>query len=78
LPPTLLSLPSPPSPVMFEGGPFAVRYCGLCVALGIADGTWLTRRELAQGLRRGPEPSPAFIDPDPGSVHQQRKEDINA
>jgi phosphatidylglycerol:prolipoprotein diacylglycerol transferase len=44
----LLSLPSPPSPVMFEIGPFALRYYGLCIALGIAVGTWLTGRELAR------------------------------
>jgi phosphatidylglycerol---prolipoprotein diacylglyceryl transferase len=47
---TLLSLPSPPSPVIFEAGPFALRYYGLCIALGIAAATWLTGRELA---RRG-------------------------
>ena len=46
----LLSLPSPPSPVIFEAGPFALRYYGLCIALGIAAATWLTGRELA---RRG-------------------------
>jgi prolipoprotein diacylglyceryl transferase len=45
-----LSLPSPPSPVVFEAGPFALRYYGLCVVLGIVVGTWLTGRELA---RRG-------------------------
>jgi phosphatidylglycerol:prolipoprotein diacylglycerol transferase len=44
----LFSLPSPPSPVMFEIGPFALRYYGLCIALGIAVGTWLTGRELAR------------------------------
>ncbi len=48
LSPALLSLPSPPSPVMFEVGPFALRYYGLCIALGIAVGTWLTGRELAR------------------------------
>jgi phosphatidylglycerol---prolipoprotein diacylglyceryl transferase len=46
--PAILSLPSPPSPVMFEIGPFALRYYGLCIALGIAVGTWLTGRELAR------------------------------
>ncbi|HYZ05636.1 MAG TPA: prolipoprotein diacylglyceryl transferase [Rubrobacter sp.] len=46
----LLSLPSPPSPVIFEAGPFALRYYGIFIALGIAVGTWLTARELA---RRG-------------------------
>ena len=46
----LASLPSPPSPIMFEVGPFALRYYGLCIALGIAVGTWLTTRELE---RRG-------------------------
>jgi phosphatidylglycerol:prolipoprotein diacylglycerol transferase len=48
LSPALLSLPSPSSPVMFEIGPFALRYYGLCIALGIAVGTWLTGRELAR------------------------------
>ena len=43
-----LSLPSPPSPVIFEAGPFALRYYGLCIALGIAAATWLTGRELAR------------------------------
>ncbi len=43
-----LSLPSPPSPVIFEAGPFALRYYGLCIALGIAVATWLTGRELAR------------------------------
>nr|MDQ5810517.1 prolipoprotein diacylglyceryl transferase [Actinomycetota bacterium] len=33
---------------MFEIGPFALRYYGLCIALGIAVGTWLTGRELAR------------------------------
>ena len=45
---TLLSLPSPPSPVVFEVGPLALRYYGLCIALGIAAATWLTGRELAR------------------------------
>jgi phosphatidylglycerol:prolipoprotein diacylglycerol transferase len=44
----LLSLPSPPSPVIFEVGPFALRYYGLFIALGIAAATWLTGRELAR------------------------------
>src|SRR5918997_1341088 len=44
----LLSLPSPPSPVIFEAGPFALRYYGLSIALGIAAATWLTGRELAR------------------------------
>ncbi len=44
----LLSLPSPPSPVVFEAGPFALRYYGLFIALGIAAATWLTGRELAR------------------------------
>ncbi|MDQ3863636.1 MAG: prolipoprotein diacylglyceryl transferase [Actinomycetota bacterium] len=47
---TLASLPSPPSPVVFEVGPFALRYYGLCIALGIIVATWLTGRELE---RRG-------------------------
>jgi prolipoprotein diacylglyceryl transferase len=50
LPPALLSLPSPTSPVIFEVGPFTLRYYGLFIALGIVVGTWLTGRELA---RRG-------------------------
>ena len=41
-----LTLPSPPSPVIFEVGPFALRWYGLCIALGIALATWLTAREL--------------------------------
>jgi phosphatidylglycerol:prolipoprotein diacylglycerol transferase len=45
---TLISLPSPPSPVLFEAGPLALRYYGLCIALGIAAATWLTGRELAR------------------------------
>jgi phosphatidylglycerol:prolipoprotein diacylglycerol transferase len=44
----LLSLPSPPSPVVFDAGPLALTYYGLFVALGIAVGTWLTGRELAR------------------------------
>src|SRR5919199_3433916 len=43
-----LSLPSPPSPVIFEVGPFALRYYGLFIALGIAAATWLTGRELSR------------------------------
>jgi prolipoprotein diacylglyceryl transferase len=31
---------------MFEVGPFALRYYGLCIALGIIVATWLTTREL--------------------------------
>ncbi len=46
--PLLASLPSPPSPIMFEAGPFALRYYGLCIALGIVVATWLTGRELAR------------------------------
>lgn len=46
----MLSLPSPPSPVLFEAGPFELRYYGLFIALGIAVATWLTSRELS---RRG-------------------------
>lgn len=46
----LFSLPSPPSPFIFEVGPIALSYHGLLIALGIAAGTWLTGRELA---RRG-------------------------
>jgi prolipoprotein diacylglyceryl transferase len=47
---SLLSLPSPPSPILFEVGPLALRYYGLMIALGIAVGTWLAGKELA---RRG-------------------------
>jgi prolipoprotein diacylglyceryl transferase len=46
----LFSLPSPPSPIIFEVGPIALSYHGLLIALGIAVGTWLTGVELA---RRG-------------------------
>lgn len=42
----LASLPSPPSPIIFEAGPLALRYYGLFIALGIAIGTWITGREL--------------------------------
>lgn len=48
--PYLLSLPSPPSPEIFQAGPFTLRYYGLFIALAIAVGTWLTARELR---RRG-------------------------
>lgn len=54
---SLLALPSPPSPIIFEAGPFALRYYGLCIALGIAAGTWLTSRELA---RKGYDPALAL------------------
>jgi phosphatidylglycerol---prolipoprotein diacylglyceryl transferase len=53
----LLTLPSPSSPIIFEVGPFALRYYGLCIALGIAAGTWLTSRELA---RKGYDPALAL------------------
>ena len=43
-----LTLPSPPSPVIFELGPFALRWYGLCIALGIALATWMTVRELTR------------------------------
>ena len=56
-PSLLLSLPSPPSPVIFEAGPFALRWYGLCIALGIIVATWLTGRELA---RKGYEPTLAL------------------
>jgi phosphatidylglycerol---prolipoprotein diacylglyceryl transferase len=46
----LAFLPSPPSPVAFEVGSFALSYYGLLIALGIAVGAWLTGRELT---RRG-------------------------
>jgi phosphatidylglycerol---prolipoprotein diacylglyceryl transferase len=48
MPYPFLTLPSPPSPIIFELGPLALRYYGLCIALGIAVGTWLTGRELAR------------------------------
>ncbi len=53
----LLTLPSPPSPIIFEVGPFALRYYGLCIALGIAAATWLTARELT---RKGYDPALAL------------------
>ena len=46
--PLALALPSPPSPVVFQVGPFALRYYGLFIALGIALATWITARELAR------------------------------
>jgi phosphatidylglycerol:prolipoprotein diacylglycerol transferase len=51
------SLPSPPSPVVFEVGPLALSYYGLFIALGIAVATWLTGRELK---RRGHDPTLAL------------------
>ena len=42
-----LSLPSPPSPVVFEFGSVAFHYHGLFIALGIMVGTWITWRQLA-------------------------------
>ncbi|CAN5158532.1 prolipoprotein diacylglyceryl transferase [soil metagenome] len=42
----LMALPSPSSPIIFEAGPFSLRYYGLMIALGIVVGTWLTGREL--------------------------------
>ena len=53
----IVTLPSPPSPVIFEAGPFALRYYGLFIALGIAAATWLTSRELA---RKGEDPALAL------------------
>src|SRR5215210_8043354 len=53
----VLSLPSPPSPVLFEAGPVALRYYGLCIALGIVAATWLTGRELD---RKGYDPALAL------------------
>jgi prolipoprotein diacylglyceryl transferase len=44
----VLTLPSPSSPIIFEAGPFALRYYGLFIALGVALGTWVTARELAR------------------------------
>jgi phosphatidylglycerol:prolipoprotein diacylglycerol transferase len=44
--PILASLPSPPSPVIFEVGPFALRYYGMFIAFGIVVATWLAGREL--------------------------------
>ena len=46
--PLALALPSPPSPVVFQIGPFALRYYGLFIALGIALATWITARELVR------------------------------
>ena len=49
-----LTLPSPPSPVIFEVGPFSLRYYGLFIALGIGLATWVAARELG---RKGYEPA---------------------
>jgi phosphatidylglycerol:prolipoprotein diacylglycerol transferase len=54
---TLASLPSPPSPIIFEVGPFALRYYGLFIALGIIVATWLSGRELQ---RKGYDPTLAL------------------
>lgn len=43
-----LSIPSPPSPIILDVGPLALRYYGVFIALGVAVGTWLTGRELAR------------------------------
>jgi prolipoprotein diacylglyceryl transferase len=43
-----LTLPSPSSPIIFEAGPFAVRYYGLFIALGVALATWVGARELVR------------------------------
>jgi prolipoprotein diacylglyceryl transferase len=53
----LFSLPSPPSPIVFEVGPFALRWLGVFIALGLAAGTWLTARELRH---RGHDPNLAL------------------
>ena len=53
----LASLPSPPSPIMFQVGPFALRYYGLCMALGVVVATWLTGQELG---RKGYDPTLAL------------------
>jgi phosphatidylglycerol:prolipoprotein diacylglycerol transferase len=42
-----LSLPSPPTPVIFEAVPLTLRYYGVCIVLGIIVGTWVTGRQLA-------------------------------
>ncbi|HZB82455.1 MAG TPA: prolipoprotein diacylglyceryl transferase [Rubrobacteraceae bacterium] len=42
------TLPSPSSPIIFEAGPFALRYYGLFIALGIGLATWVTARELVR------------------------------
>jgi phosphatidylglycerol---prolipoprotein diacylglyceryl transferase len=44
--PGLLSLSSPTSPVVFEVGPFTLRYFGRLIVLGIVVGICLTGREL--------------------------------
>ena len=44
----VLTLPSPASPIIFEAGPLAMRWYGLCIALGIAVGTFVVSRELAR------------------------------
>ena len=43
-----LTLPSPASPIIFEAGPLAMRWYGLCIALGIAVGTFVVSRELTR------------------------------
>jgi phosphatidylglycerol---prolipoprotein diacylglyceryl transferase len=53
----IASLPSPPSPIIFEVGPFALRYYGLFIALGIIVATWLSGRELQ---RKGYDPTLAL------------------
>ncbi len=45
---SVVALPSPPSPAVFEAGPSAPRSYGLFITLGIAAATWLRARELAR------------------------------
>lgn len=48
MPNLIFSVPSPPSPIVFEAGPFALRYYGIFIAIGIAVGTWIAARELSR------------------------------
>jgi prolipoprotein diacylglyceryl transferase len=54
---TLAAIPSPSSPILVEIGPFALRWYGLLIAIGIALAIWIARGEFR---RRGWNPDKAF------------------
>jgi prolipoprotein diacylglyceryl transferase len=54
---TLLALPSPSSPYVFQAGSFGLRWYGLLIAVGIALALFIARREFR---RRGWDPEDAY------------------
>lgn len=50
---SLASIPSPSSPLIFGGGPIALRWYGVLLAGGILLAVWITRRQFSQ---RGLDP----------------------